>query len=76
MIIARIFNGLGGLGIIAFIIISIVLFIRDGAAAKREGRSRRVGIRVRFYISLYLIGFMLLFGWIFIKFTFGDMRLM
>ena len=44
-----------------FIITSIVLFIRDGINAKKEGRKRETGFTIMFIISMVIIALILLF---------------
>ncbi len=40
---------------IAYVIVSIVLFIVDGVNAKREGRKRTVGLTVMFIVAMALL---------------------
>ncbi|MBE6843919.1 MAG: hypothetical protein E7510_14025 [Ruminococcus sp.] len=46
--------------IIAFIISSIVLFIKDGITAKKESRKRKKRYTVMFIISMVFIGLTIL----------------
>lgn len=50
------------LGITIFVIVSIVLFIKDGIASKKEGRSRNKIITVMFIISMVIIGLLIVIG--------------
>ena len=50
------------LGITIFVIVSIVLFIKDGIASKKEGRSRNKKITVMFIISMVIIGLLIVIG--------------
>ncbi len=45
-----------------FVIISIILFIRDGIRAKREGTGRKLGIIVMFTISMTIIALVVVCG--------------
>lgn len=49
-------------GIVAFVIISIVLFIRDEIVSKREGRNRNKKYTVMFIISMVIIGLLVVIG--------------
>jgi hypothetical protein len=42
------------LGITAFLVVSVILFIVDGIKAKREHRKRKPGIKVMFVIAVVL----------------------
>jgi hypothetical protein len=46
---------------IAYVIVSIVLFIVDGVNAKREGRKRTVGLTVMFIVAMALLGLTIVF---------------
>ena len=46
-----------------FLIVSIILFIRDGIHAKREGTGRKEWIVVMFIISMVIIALVVI-GWI------------
>ena len=50
------------LGITIFVIVSIVLFIKDGIASKKEGRSRNKKITVMFIVSMVIIGLLIVIG--------------
>lgn len=50
------------LGITIFVIVSIVLFIKDGIASKKEGRSRNKINTVMFIISMVIIGLLIVIG--------------
>lgn len=50
------------IGIAVFVIASIVLFIRDGIASKREGRNRNKKYTVMFIISMVIIGLLVVIG--------------
>lgn len=50
------------LGITIFVIVSIVLFIKDGIASKKEGRSRNKKITVMFIVSMVIIGLLMVIG--------------
>ncbi len=45
-----------------FVIISIVMFIKDGIASKKEGRNRNKGYTVMFIISMAIIGLFVVIG--------------
>lgn len=48
-----------------FVIISIILFIRDGIRAKREGTGRKQRIVVMFIISMTIIALVVVIGILF-----------
>lgn len=50
------------LGITIFVIVSIVLFIKDGIASKKEGRSRNKKFTVMFIVSMVIIGLLIVIG--------------
>ena len=50
------------LGITIFVIVSIVLFIKDGIASKKEGRSRNKKFTVMFIVSMVMIGLLIVIG--------------
>ena len=50
------------IGIVVFVIVSIVLFIRDGIVSKREGRNRNKKYTVMFIISMVIIGLLVVIG--------------
>lgn len=50
------------IGIVVFVIVSIVLFIRDGIVSKREGRNRNKKFTVMFIISMVIIGLLVVIG--------------
>lgn len=50
------------LGITIFVIVSIVRFIKEGIASKKEGRSRNKKITVMFIISMVIIGLSIVIG--------------
>lgn len=50
------------IGIAVFVIVSIVLFIRDGIVSKREGRNRNKKYTVMFIISMVIIGLLVVIG--------------
>ncbi|MCR4618480.1 MAG: hypothetical protein K5669_09905 [Lachnospiraceae bacterium] len=60
----------------AFIIISTVLFIKDGIAAKREGRPRTKSYTVMFIISMALLGLVITVTVLLILLTFAIMTSM
>lgn len=43
-------------------IVSIVLFIKDGIASKKEGRSRNKKFTVMFIVSMVIIGLLIVIG--------------
>lgn len=45
-----------------FLIVSIVLFIKDGINAKQEGRDRKKAYKVMFIISMAIIGLAVVIG--------------
>lgn len=59
--IASILFTLLGCIFIAYVIVSIVLFIVDGVNAKREGRKRTVGLTVMFIVAMALLGLTIVF---------------
>lgn len=50
------------IGIVVFVITSIVLFIRDEIVSKREGRNRNKKYTVMFIISMVIIGLLVVIG--------------
>ncbi len=50
------------IGVVVFVIVSIVLFIRDGIVSKREGRNRNKKYTVMFIISMVIIGLLVVIG--------------
>lgn len=50
------------IGIAVFVIVSVVLFIRDGIVSKREGRNRNKKYTVMFIISMVIIGLLVVIG--------------
>ncbi len=50
------------LGITIFVIVSIVLFIKDGIASKKEGRIRNKKFTVMFIVSMVIIGLLIVIG--------------
>lgn len=50
------------IGIVVFVIASIVLFVRDGIVSKREGRNRNKKYTVMFIISMVIIGLLVVIG--------------
>ena len=50
------------LGITIFVIVSIVLFIKDDIASKKEGRSRNKKITVMCIVSMVIIGLLIVIG--------------
>lgn len=50
------------IGIVVFVIASIVLFIRDKIVSKREGRNRNKKYTVMFIISMVIIGLLVVIG--------------
>ena len=48
-----------------FVIISIILFIRDGIRAKRKGTGRKPGIVVMFIISMTITALVVVIGILF-----------
>ena len=50
------------LGITIFVIVSSVLFIKDGIASKKEGRSRNKKFTVMFIVSMVIIGLLIVIG--------------
>lgn len=50
------------IGIVVFVIASIVLFISDGIVSKREGRNRNKKYTVMFIISMVIIGLLVVIG--------------
>lgn len=50
------------IGVVVFVIVSIVLFIRDGIVSKREGRNRNKKFTVMFIISMVIIGLLVVIG--------------
>ena len=50
------------LGITIFVIVSIVLFIKEGIASKKEGRSRNKKFTVMFIVSMVIIGLLIVIG--------------
>ncbi len=50
------------IGIVVFVIVSVVLFIRDGIVSKREGRNRNKKYTVMFIISMVIIGLLVVIG--------------
>ena len=53
---AKIVGWTAAAAVTAFVIASVVLFIRDGIASKREGRSRKTEYTVMFIIGMVLVG--------------------
>lgn len=53
--IARIFIWVMAIAATLFVIVSVVLFIKDGIASKREGRRRKKAYTVMFIISIVII---------------------
>lgn len=76
IVVAHIINGLFVGAYFLFIIISIVRFIQDSKEAKKENRSPRTGIKVRFIISMVLLSYGVLIGIFMIGIATGTMRLM
>ena len=50
------------LGIAIVVIVSIVLFMKDGMASKKDGRSRNKKITVMFIISMVITGLSIVIG--------------
>lgn len=75
-VVALIIDGLFVGAYFLFIIISIIRFIQDGKEAKKENRSPRTGILVRFIISMVLLAYGVLIGFFMIGIATGTMRLM
>ena len=50
------------IAVTAFVITSIVLFIMDGIASKREGRNRKKEYTVLFIINMVIVGLTALFA--------------
>ena len=76
IVMALIIDGLFVGAYFLFIIISIVRFIQDSKEAKKENRSPRTGIIVRFVISMVLLSYGVLIGIFMIGIATGTMRLM
>ncbi len=76
IVVTLIINGLFVGAYFLFIIISIVRFIQDSKEAKKENRSPRTGIIVRFVISMVLLSYGVLIGIFMIGIATGTMRLM
>lgn len=51
------------IALFAFVIVSIILFIKDGIRAKREETGRKTYIKVMFIISMAIIALVVI-GWI------------
>ena len=58
----EIFAGAIMIAIALFAVVSVVLFIKDGIASKREGRSRKKKYTVMFIISMAVIGLAAVIG--------------
>ena len=59
---SEIFAGAIMIAIALFAVVSVVLFIKDGIASKREGRSRKKKYTVMFIISMAVIGLAAVIG--------------
>lgn len=53
--------GITFIAIVGFVIVSTVMFIRDGIKAKREGRKRNGNINALFIISIIIVIFAVMF---------------
>ena len=53
--------GITFIAIVGFVIVSTVMFIRDGIKAKREGRKRNGNINALFIISVIIVIFAVMF---------------
>ena len=56
----QIFGWTIAIAIPVFVIVSVVLFIRDGMLAKREGRGRKIIYIVMFAISMTIIALVIM----------------
>ena len=50
------------IAITSFVIISIVVFIKDGKSAKKENRDRNKNYTVMFIVSMIIIGLLVVVG--------------
>ena len=67
-------NAIPLIAIPLFIIVSIVLFIRDGILAKRKGTGRKVTYTVMFIISMTIIALVIIIGILLFTLIMRDMR--
>lgn len=61
-ILVQIFGWAITIAVSAFVIVSIVLFIKDGILAKREGKGRKKIYTVMFIISMAIIALIVVIG--------------
>lgn len=61
-ILAKILGWTIAIAAAAFVTASVVLFIRDGIASKREGRRRKTEYTAMFIVSMVLVGLLALIG--------------
>lgn len=50
------------IAITSFVIISIVVFIKDGRSAKKENRDRNKNYTVMFIVSMIIVGLLVVVG--------------
>ena len=62
--------------VVLFVISSVILFIRDGILAKREGRNRKIKYTVMFIISMAIIAMAAMAGIFLLLLAMAVMRSM
>lgn len=62
--------------VVLFVISSVILFIRDGILAKREGRNRKIKYKVMFIISMAIIAMAAMAGIFLLLLAMAVMRSM
>ena len=62
IILEKIIGWIMTIAITSFVIISIVVFIKDGKSAKKENRDRNKNYTVMFIVSMIIIGLLVVVG--------------